>query len=269
MTTYARPPAPFAAPPADRWLGLPPAGAGGPLRLFCFPHAGGGSTSFQPWHRPLTGLAEVRPVVLPGRERRLREMPYVAMEQLVEPLFEALEPLLDEPYALFGHSMGAVVAYEFARRCTAAGRPPAHLFASGRRAPHLPARRESYTGLADDDFMAAVAAMNGTPADVLEQPELFRLFLPCLRADFELNDGYRPLPGPRLTCPLTALAGRDDPEVDANEAGAWSQVTAGPASVRLFPGDHFYLSGLPGPLLDELRGTLAQLPVSYSSVNSR
>ncbi|WP_406284347.1 thioesterase II family protein [Streptomyces sp. NBC_00209] len=254
MTTY--PPTAASArvtSPESRWLGGVPPGTDAPVRLFCFPHAGGGSGAFRGWHQALAPLAEVRPVVLPGRERRLKEVPYVAMEQLVAPLYEALVPFLDRPFAFFGHSMGAAVAYEVARRCTAEGRPPVQLFVSGRRAPHLPARRRSYAELPDEAFLEQVGAMNGTPADVVGQPELFRLFLPCLRADFELNDTYRPLPGVRLACPVTALAGREDPEANTRELTAWSQVTSGASEVSTLPGDHFYLKDAPSALLDLVR----------------
>ncbi|MEU8891942.1 alpha/beta fold hydrolase [Streptomyces sp. NPDC048442] len=254
MTTH--PPTHAPDRTASRWLGSVPPGTDAPVRLFCFPHAGGGSSAFKGWHQALAPLTEARAVVLPGRERRLRELPYVAMEQLVDPLYEALAPFLDRPFALFGHSMGAAVAYEVARRCTAQGRPPVHLFVSGRRAPHMPARRRSYAELPDDAFLETVGAMNGTPADVVRQPELFRLFLPCLRADFELNDTYRPLPGRRLDCPVTALAGRGDPEANADELRAWSQVTSGAAEVCTLPGDHFYLKDAPPSLLDLVRARI-------------
>jgi surfactin synthase thioesterase subunit len=231
------------------------------LRLFCLPHAGGGGAFFHPWRAALAPGIEVRPVVLPGRESRIRELPYVTMEQAIGPLAELIGPQLDRPYALFGHSLGAAVCYELARRFAALGLPaPVRLFVSARRAPHLPARRASYARLDDAAFLAEVARLNGTPSDVLQQPELVRLFLPTLRADFELNDTYTPLPAPRLDCPISAFVGRDDPEADTDELAAWAQVTSGAFRFREFDGDHFYLKDQAAGLLDEIRADLALRP---------
>ncbi|MEV4227213.1 thioesterase domain-containing protein, partial [Streptomyces bobili] len=118
----------------------------------------------------------------------------------------------------------------------------------------------SYARLDDAAFLAEVARLNGTPSDVLAQPELVRLFLPTLRADFELNDTYTPLPAPRLACPISAFVGRDDPEADTDELAAWAQVTAGTFRFREFDGDHFYLKDHAVGLLDEIRADLDLWP---------
>ena len=229
---------------APGWVGAALAGTeDAPVRLFCFPHAGGGSAVFRPWRAALAPVIQVRPVVLPGRESRLREPPCTAMAQVIPPLFEALAPCLDRPFAFFGHSMGAVIAYEIARQCAAAGQPgPVCLFASARRAPHLPHRRR-YHDLPDTAFVTAVAALGGMPGEVLDQPELLRLFLPALRADFQLNDTYAPSPGPALRCPVAAYAADTDPEASQEQVAAWADATSGPFRYRTFPGGHFYLSG--------------------------
>ncbi|MFF0692722.1 thioesterase II family protein [Streptomyces tendae] len=233
------------------------------IRLFCLPHAGGGGAFFHPWRAALAPGIEVRPVVLPGRESRIRELPYVTMEQAIGPLAELIAPQIDRSYALFGHSMGAAVCYELARRFVALGLPaPVRLFVSARRAPHLPSRRASYARLDDADFLAEVARLNGTPSDVLQQPDLVRLFLPTLRADFELNDTYTPLPAPRLECPVSAFVGRDDPEADPAELAAWAQVTSGAFRIREFDGDHFYLKDHAAGLLDEIRADLRLGPTA-------
>lgn len=238
----------------SRWVGAALDGTGdAPVRLFCFPHAGGGSALFRPWRAAFGPAVQVRPVVLPGRESRLRERPHRDMAQLIPPLFDALVPYLDRPFALFGHSVGAVIAYEVARRCASAGVPgPLCLFASARRAPHLPPRHR-YHELADGAFLAAVSALGGMPDEVLSQPELLDLFLPSLRADFQLNDTYTPAAGPALGCPVAAYAADRDPEASRPEVAAWAYATSGPFRVRTFAGGHFYLSGGPAEVLHAIR----------------
>jgi surfactin synthase thioesterase subunit len=214
-----------------------------PLRLFCFAHAGGGTTMYWPWRSVLAPDVDVRPVLLPGRETRVREDPYRSLDELIDPLCDGLAPYLDRPYAFFGHSFGALVAYEVARRLSAAGRPePVTLIASGRPAPRLPRWRRRFSDLGDTEFLAEVCALNGTPPQVLQQPGLVRLLLPALRADFEANENYTWRPGPELRCPVSAYTGTDDPAVNRDELLAWREETSGEFTVRVFSGDHFYLA---------------------------
>jgi surfactin synthase thioesterase subunit len=223
-------------------------------QLFCFAHAGGGPSLFRPWHATLAPDIAVRPVLLPGRERRLDESPFRHVAQLIEPLCAALEPHLNRPYALFGHSMGAVVAYEAARRFSdGAAAGPACLVVSGRRAPGLASHRRRLSGLPDDEFLAEVARLNGTPPEVLDEPELLSMLLPALRADFELVETYQPLPGGRLRCPVVAYLSASDPDVDQAEMLAWQDVTTGEFTMRVFSGDHFYLKGGRADVLNAVR----------------
>jgi medium-chain acyl-[acyl-carrier-protein] hydrolase len=227
-------------------------------RLFCIAHAGGGAAAFRGWREGFAPEIELCAIVLPGRDGRRREPPHTRLANVVDPLFTALHPLADRPFALFGHSMGAAIAFELARRFAASplGRP-LRLCVSGRRAPHLSARRRSFYDLPEDEFVRVIAAMNGTPADVLRDDAMRRLFLPCLRADFELIETWAPAPGPALTCPVSAFAGDADPEVNPGELAAWSRVTTGEFRSRMFAGDHFYLRNAHPPLLAALREDLA------------
>jgi medium-chain acyl-[acyl-carrier-protein] hydrolase len=239
------------------------------LRLFCFAHAGGGPSFFRAWRQALAPAVDVRPVLLPGRESRVRELPYRRMEQLLDPLCAALVPYLDRPYALFGHSMGSIVGYEVARRLTTAGvRAPSCVLVSGRRAPAVAARRRKFSVLPDPEFLAAINALNGTPPEVLRQPQLLQLLLPTLRADFELVESYQPVPGPPLGCPLTAYMGLDDPEVNPSELLAWHTETSTEFTLRTFPGDHFYLRAGRPDVLSAIRQDLSRADAARTAVDS-
>lgn len=245
------------------------------VRLFCFAHAGGGAALFRQWEDHLSSSVDVCPIVLPGREGRLREPAYNHMADLIPALTDVLAPHTDRPYALFGHSMGAAVAWEVARAlkawhsarttggnaATAPGEPLI-LFVSGRRAPHLPTARRRFSDLTDDDLLTELATLNGTPSAVMDQPGLLDVFLPTLRADFELNELYTPLNAPTLTCPISGLHGDADPEVDPDEITAWRDAGEGGFSLRVFSGDHFYLKGPRPEVLDAIQEDLDRVLLS-------
>jgi medium-chain acyl-[acyl-carrier-protein] hydrolase len=233
------------------------AGESGIPQLFCFAHAGGGPSFFRPWRAALAPEIAVCPIALPGRESRLDERPFRHITELVEPLGAALLPQLDRPYALFGHSMGAVAAYEVARWLTGHARAgPACLLVSGRRAPGTAPTRQRISELPDDQFLAAVRQLNGIPPEVLREPELLSMLLPALRADFELAETYQPLPGDRLSCPVAAYLSTSDPEVTPAGVLGWQEMTTGEFSVRVFRGDHFYLKGDRPDVLSAVREDL-------------
>lgn len=235
------------------WLRMNPSAQGAPLRLFCFAHAGGGAAFFSRWEKILGPQIEICRVALPGREARRQEKPYTQMRDLIEPLFAALEPFMDQAFALFGHSMGAALAYEVARRCEAHGKQGLrHLFISGRRAPHLPARRRPFYNLPKEEFLTMLQSLSGTPEAVMSEQGLIDLFLPCLRADFELIETYVPLPGQKLATNISAYCGDLDPEVECSELSAWRHCTSGSFTSRIFHGHHFYLQGEHAQFMHEL-----------------
>jgi medium-chain acyl-[acyl-carrier-protein] hydrolase len=210
--------------------------------LFCLPHAGGGAASYLAWRELLHPDVEVVAVVPPGREARHREEPYRRMAELLPPLTEAVIPYADRPYAIFGHSLGASIGHELARSLSAgpAG-PPLCLFVSGRRAPQRRAEGRRHL-MPDQEFLSALAALGGMPEELFGHPDLIRLLLPLLRADFELSETYAQLPGARLMCPVLALGGAEDPEVPPAQLAQWRHVTTGGFGLRLFRGGHFYLT---------------------------
>ena len=233
------------------------------MRLLCFPYAGGGASIYRTWPSSLPPEIEVLPVQLPGREARIREPAFTSLPPLIDGLLPALgRGLLDGPVAFFGHSMGALVAYELARALRDAGSPrPLHLFVSARRAPDLPARTAPIHALPEPEFRQRLRELNGTPEAVLEHPELMELLGPTLRADFTLIETYEPTSAPPLDCPITAFGGVDDPDVSEEEMAAWRRFTTAAFQLRMLPGDHFFLAQDSG---EALRREIARalLPVA-------
>ena len=212
------------------------------LRLFCFPYAGGGATIYHSWPASLPPTVEVCGIQLPGRGSRLKEKPYTRASPLIESLAVEMAPYLDRPFAFFGHSLGAMISFELAHRLRGErGLEPAHLFVSGRRAPQLPKPDRDIYQLPEPEFIEQLRRLNGTPREVLEHPELMGVMIPSLRADFEMSETYVYSARPPLRCPITALGGLEDEEVTRPDLEAWRAQTSGPFSLRLLPGDHFFL----------------------------
>lgn len=212
------------------------------LRLFCFPYAGGGSANFQRWPQHLSPDLEIYTAQLPGRGRRMREPPETNLLALVEQLAHAIWPHLDRPFAFFGHSMGALIGFELARRLRREkGTEPARLFVSGRRAPQIAGDDDVTYNLPAEELMSELRRLNGTPAEVLEHPELMELMLPLLRADFEMVETYTYLPEPPLACPISAYGGARDSEVKPEDLRAWREQTTGDFALSMFTGDHFFI----------------------------
>jgi medium-chain acyl-[acyl-carrier-protein] hydrolase len=241
------------APPSP-WVMRPPRPSGGPakrLRLFCLPYAGGSASIFRAWPARLPREVDVCAIQPPGRGNRLVERPCVRMDELLPPLVDAVLPLLDLPYALFGHSLGALVAFELARRLRSrTGTGPVLLVVSACRGPHLPDHAARIHGLPDDQFLARLAAVNGIPAEVLESRDLIDLLLPLLRADVEMAETYRFSAGAPLGCAISALWSEDDPYVSRADAEAWSAHTTADFSSHSFPGGHFFVHSAENALLD-------------------
>lgn len=225
-----------------------------PLQLFCFPHAGGGPTTYRHWHRALNPHVSVRPVHLPGRGGRAG---FTDVESLVAALDCELGEQLTAPHVFFGHSMGALVAYRLACRRRATGRPlPRALLLSGYAAPHLPAPLPPVDDLDDATLIAMLRAAGGVPAGLPDLPEFPAHHLPALRDDLRLCTGYRDAADPPLTCPAHVFGGDSDPLVGERELRAWDRHTTRLSGVHLLAGDHFYLDHAPEQLFRVLRPLL-------------
>ncbi|MFF4582174.1 thioesterase II family protein [Streptomyces sp. NPDC001389] len=234
--------------------------AGNGPRLVCFPHAGGSATAYKPLAQALPADLDVVSVQYPGRQDRFRETPFTDLERLVEAvsgeLARALAADPGRPYALFGHSMGALVAYETARRLERAGLPaPRRLFVSGRGAPDNPSGTH-YRYYGDADVLAEVRGLSGTDQTLLDNPEVLEMVLPALRADYRAVGTYTWSGGGPLAVPVTALTGDRDPVVTVGEARAWREHTTGGFALEVFPGGHFYLDDQPERVAAAVTGGL-------------
>jgi surfactin synthase thioesterase subunit len=232
-------------------------------RLICFPHAGGAASAYRTWSQHLPPDVQVCAVRYPGHHDRLDEPCHRRMARLVEDLCEAITPLLDVPVSLFGHSMGASVAFETARALQQLrGRAPAAVFVSGSRAPHqLPDRNLHMES--DEALIAYATRLGGVDPVVLDDRDLRAMLLPTLRADHEILATYRPAvaPGP-VAAPLVAYVGDQDPEVSPGDMLAWSALTSETFHCRVYPGGHFYLTQWHQALLGDLTGHLRGVEVS-------
>lgn len=213
------------------------------FRLICVPFAGRGASVYREWPALIPPNVEMCALQLPGRESRPNDRPFKRLTEAVQEAEELLQPYLDVPYALFGHSMGALICFELARSMRRNQRPgPVHLFASGRRAPHLPDPTPFLHPMPDEHFVSEILRrFKGIPTQVLREPDLMKLLLPMLRADVEMVETYSYVPEAALECPITVLGGREDTEAGFEELIAWRQHTSQRFQTEILSGNHFFI----------------------------
>lgn len=209
-------------------------------RIVCIPPAGGGASFFHPWAAAIPPGLELWAVQLPGREDRLADPPLTDLLLAARRVAAALQWLVDRPYVIFGHSMGALVGYEAARILVTQHVPgPAHLFASGCAPPHRHVPNDEPPGSAEQvvDELRRI----GFSSDALDDPETRAVVIPAIQHDLRMFYSYTHRPGRELTCPITVLVGGEDPHVPAADSPGWSRHTTAPVRTGVLPGDHYYL----------------------------
>jgi len=237
----------------NRWFGSSLNNTGGRLLLFCFPPVGAGSMFFRSWLNSRLQEIAICPIQLPGRERRMMERPFERLQPLVQKLLEVIPR--EQPFAFFGHSMGALIGFEVARGLRKQGLPgPQRMFASAAAAPQVPRKPPRYC-LPDREFVEELRVLGGTPDIVLNDAGLLRDFLPLLRADFAVVDTYEYLQEEPLDCPIHVFGGKEDREVPCDQLLAWRTQTRAEFTSRIFPGGHFYIQTVWEKLIEDISNT--------------
>jgi surfactin synthase thioesterase subunit len=220
-----------------------------------FPYAGGSPAAFNKW---TANKVETYIAHYPGRGSRFNEPSIKRIGTLIENLLPVIQPLLDKPFALFGHSMGGLIAFELARGLRKRNLPqPKVLFLSACAAPHIPDPNPPIHALPDNEFLEALKEFNGVPSEILNQSEALKIFLPILRADFEAVETYRfDSSEPPLDIPIVAFGGLDDPRVSREQLEGWAKQTVSGFESQLFPGDHFFINRFRNAILESIMADL-------------
>jgi surfactin synthase thioesterase subunit len=221
----------------------------GTPRLICFPHAGGSASFYYPVSEALTDRVDVVAVQYPGRQDRRFDPCIATIAEMAEAVYHAVKPSMDRPTAFFGHSMGAILAFEVSRRLSERdGMAPTVLFASGRRAPST-IRDERVHQRDDAGVIREMQSLSGTDARLLADPEVLQMIMPALRADYKAIETYRCDEGAVIDAPIVVLTGDDDPKTTVDEARAWQAHTTGTCDVKVFQGGHFFLTRRAGEVI--------------------
>jgi medium-chain acyl-[acyl-carrier-protein] hydrolase len=212
-------------------------------RLICFPCAGGSAAMFRHWPAQLPSDIEVVALHAPGRGARFSEAAYDAMDPLVDDLLQEFRNLTDVPYLIFGHSLGARIAYELCHRAESLGLAlPEHFVAAGSRSPDIPCFSQPTYDLPEPAFVAKLAELGGTPSEILQNEEMLSLLLPCLRADFRIAECYTATSIEPLCCPITVYVGKQDPRTPADAVTSWQRFSPYALEIKRFDGGHFFVN---------------------------
>ncbi len=230
------------------------------IRLICFPFAGGSASFFHSWQALMPDEIELVAIELPGRASRIKEPLITQGYELLDEL-EKLELFYEpEPFAFFGHSMGAYIAFELSRRLKEKHKPqPFSLFLSARQAPNLDQKEKQLHDLPEKEFIRQIANLNGMPREVLDNAELMEIVSPVLRADCKLLETWCYVESEQLNLPITAMMGEDDPSTKESQIKSWAAFTSNSFNLVKFSGDHFFINTAKKAVVDEIVRTLKVL----------
>lgn len=224
-------------------------------RIFAFPCACAGASYFRTWQDQFDANIDFIPIQLPGRENRFAEPRIEDMTLLIPDLFEAIQPHLDKPYVFFGHSLGALIAFELAMAIQKQGLfLPDKLIVAAYGAPHLKSDRQSIHHLSDQEFSKKLVAMDGMPTEITANKELLQLLTPIAKSDFKLHETYRYLHQRKLSCPIRAMGGKRDPFVSIDQIQRWQEVTYEVCDIGLIEdGNHYFIHEKRDEIVDFLK----------------
>jgi medium-chain acyl-[acyl-carrier-protein] hydrolase len=245
----------------NKWFVCPRTKPEADSRIFCFPYAGGGPSVFTKWSAELPDNLEAQIAHFPGRGSRHNETPIKSLVLLIEELAQAIQPLLDKPFVFFGHSLGGLVAFELARRIRQRGlSQPKIIFISACGAPQLLDAHLPIHTLPESKFLHSLKELNGIPQEVLQNQEMLKLYLPTLRADFEMIETYQYTPGEPLELPVCVFGGLDDERVSRERLESWRTLTNAKFTSRYFPGNHFFINTVRKAIIESISDEISSLP---------
>lgn len=242
----------------SRWLISSNQLSSAPIQLFCFSHAGGSASVFHRLRHLLAPTIEVVAIELPGRGSRFKEPLSIGFDTLVDTISHAIADAVRQRFCIFGHSIGALLAYEVSRKLAVRGCSPDALIVSGRRAPQLPRRplprdSQKLSEWTDEQLILLLQDYDGTPPGILQSQEMLNLYMPVLRQDFELDTNYVFKPDIHMQCPIYIFGGEQDGLVSHAELQPWIDLTAGFAKVKMLGGGHFFPYQQNDSFSDELK----------------
>lgn len=229
------------------------------IKLFCFPYAGGSSAVYMGWKKHLSDKIELRPLDLAGRGRRISKPLYNSIEEVIEDIFPQIKnELCDSPYSIFGHSMGAILAYELVRKARIHKlREPDHVFFSGRVPPFIFPGTKNHL-LPNSEFIKLLEEFGGMNEEILSNQQLLSLFLPIIRADYKIVELYKHIEdGFKLDCDITILNGKMDRLANRDDVSKWKECTNKACTFYEFDGGHFFINDYKSKILEIINNTLS------------